>query len=61
MQDMSKVYDLINRKISIRSLKRLKISKEFCTLIENSLKNRSNQIITKWELTNEYVIGNGID
>ena len=61
MQDMSKAYDLVNRNNLAKALKRIKLPNLFVDFIANSLKNRTNQIITDFGFTESYKVGNGID
>ena len=61
LQDMSKAYDLVNRKNLWKAMRRIKIPDQFIKIIENSLKFRTNQVITDVGLTNEYDMNNGID
>ena len=61
MQDMSKAYDLVNRNNLAKALKRIKLPNLFVDFIANSLKNRTNQIITDFRFTESYKVGNGID
>ena len=61
MQDMSKTYDLVNRNNLAKALKRIKLLNLFVDFIANSLKNRTNQIITDFGFTESYKVGNGID
>ena len=61
MQDMSKAYDLVNRNNLAKALKRIKLPNLFVDFITNSLKNRTNQIITDFGFTDSYKVGNGID
>ena len=61
LQDMSKAYDLVNRKHLIMALKRIKIPDRFIDIIMNSLEGRKNRIITDVGITNEYQMVNGID
>ena len=61
MQDMSKAYDLVNRNNLIKALKRIKLPNKFIEFISNSLKNRTNQIISDFGFTESFKVGNGID
>ena len=61
MQDMSKAYDLVNRNNLAKALKRIKLPNLFVNFIANSLKNRTNQIITDFGFIESYKVGNGID
>ena len=42
-------------------MKRLKIPAKFISIVENSLKNRTNRVITDFGLIEEYEMKNGID
>jgi len=61
LQDMSKAYDLVNRENLWKAMRRIKLPDQFIKIIENSLKFRTNQVITDVGLTNEYDMNNGID
>src|SRR5436190_6033320 len=61
LQDMSKAYDLVNRNNLWRAMRRIKIPKNFIKIIEHSLENRTNRVITDVGLTKEYKMENGID
>jgi Reverse transcriptase (RNA-dependent DNA polymerase) len=61
MQDMSKAYDLVNRKNLQKALKRIKLPDKFVDFIANSLNERTNQIITDFGYTESFKISNGID
>ena len=61
LQDMSKAYDLVNRENLWKAMRRIRIPDHFITIIENSFKYRTNQVITDVGLTNEYNMNNGID
>ena len=58
---MSKAYDLVNRENLWKAMRRIKIPDQFIKIIENSLKFRTNQVITDVGLTNEYDMNNGIN
>jgi len=61
LQDMSKAYDLVNRNNLWKAMRRIKIPENFIKIIEHSLKDRMNRIITDVGLTKEYKMENGID
>src|ERR1044071_90957 len=61
LQDMSKAYDLVNRENLWKAMRRIRIPDHFITIIDNSFKYRTNQVITDVGLTNEYNMNNGID
>jgi hypothetical protein len=61
MQDMSKAYDLVNRDNLLKALNRIRLPRKFIDFISNSLKHRTNQIITDFGFTESYKVGNGID
>ena len=61
LQDMSKAYDRINRKHQWMAICRIKLPEKFINIIENSLKNRLNRVITDVGLTQKYRMENGID
>ena len=61
LQDMSKAYDCINRKHLWMAMRRIKLPEKFINIIENSLKNQLNRVITDVGLTQEYRMENGID
>ena len=61
LQDMSKAYDRVNRKHLWMAMRRIKLPDKFISIIENSLKNRFNRVITDVGLTQEYRMENGID
>ena len=42
-------------------MRRIRIPDHFITIIENSFKYRTNQVITDVGLTNEYNMNNGIN
>ena len=43
------------------AMRRIKLPEKFINIIENSLKNRLNRVITDVGLTQEYRMENGID
>src|SRR5256886_2112437 len=61
LQDMSKAYDLVHREHLWKAMQRLKIPEQFINIIKNSLKYRTNRVITDLGLTEEYNMKNGID
>ena len=61
MQDMSKTYNLVNRRNLQKALKRIKLPNKFVNFIANSLNERTNQIITDFGYTESFKISNGID
>ena len=61
LQDMSKAYDLVNRKRLWDAMRRIKLPTKFINIIKNSLINRKNRVITDLGLTEEYSMLNGID
>ena len=54
LQDMSKAYDRVNRKHLWIAMRHIKLLEKFISIIENSLKNRLNRVITDVGLTQEY-------
>src|ERR1041385_3972566 len=58
---MSKAYDCVNRKHLWMAMCRIKLPDKFISIIENSLKNHFNRVITDVGLTQEYRMENGID
>ena len=61
LQDISKAYDRVNRKHLWMAICHIKLPEKFINIIENSLKNRLNRVITDVGLTQEYRMENGID
>ena len=60
-QDMSKAYDLVNRENLWRAMRRIKLPEGFIKIIQNSLIDRTNRVITDLGMTEEYKMLNGID
>ena len=58
---MSKAYDRVNRKHLWVAMRHIKLPEKFISIIENSLKNQFNRVITDVGLTQEYRMENGID
>ncbi|GES90563.1 RNA-directed DNA polymerase from mobile element jockey-like [Rhizophagus clarus] len=60
-QDLRKAYDRINIFMLEKAIERIKIPSNFIKIISNLFKNRQNQVITAYELTNSYDVLIGID
>ena len=50
MQDISKAYDSVNTNLLQKSLKRIQLPPQLTQIILNLLSDRSNKVITNFEL-----------
>ena len=60
-QDMSKAFDLINREMLDKAMIRLHFPKQLRQILLTAFKDRTNQIITDYGLTDSYPLDNGVD
>ncbi|GBB84484.1 hypothetical protein RclHR1_11050001 [Rhizophagus clarus] len=60
-QDLGKAYDRVNIFMLEKAMSRLKISSSFTRIITSLFKNRTNQVITTYGLTDPYEVIIGID
>ncbi|GBB86000.1 hypothetical protein RclHR1_12440003 [Rhizophagus clarus] len=60
-QDLGKAYDRVNIFMLEKAMKRIKILPNFIKIISSLFKNRQNQVITAYGLTDPYDVLIGID